>query len=155
METEKISNANLIVKIISIVFILLLLCLLFFGLFKLMNNKDDSMKVKFSSPDLKIFGETVVNGIINDIEDITANITIIGIRNYTFLDSEEKLVNTGESILVHFVGIGDSSEWKISFLLINSSLSLKMRCLDGRTNSNEPFAKEKCFWEANEGEIEV
>lgn len=120
------------------------------------NEKNNLGKIiDTNSPYLKIFGVSVILGTVNLIENQTASVKIIEIKNYTLLESRERLINVGDDIIIHFVGVGNNIKWKTNLLFINTSFSSKIRCLDGRINSNEVFTKDKCFWEANEEEIAI
>ena len=115
----------------------------------------NGMDTNSNSPPLKIFGEANILSTINIVENETANVTINKIINYTFLESQEKLIYEGENITIHFTGIGNEENWNTTLLSINNSFYLKIRCLDGRINSLESFTKEKCFWEADEEDIKT
>ncbi len=102
---------------------------------------------------LKIFGESQITGIIININDSIANVKIKEISDYTFLESQLKLIDVGDNIIIYFTGVGNKENWNTRLLSINTSFSSKIRCLDGRINSREQFTKEKCYWEVNEGDI--
>lgn len=120
--------------------------------------QSNNLKLSSTNPDLiplKIFGGANVIGTINTIKDQTINMKIDEIKNYTFLESKEKLIEEGDSIIIHVTGVGDKKDWNTKLLSMNTQFSSEMRCLDGRINSKEQFTKEKCFWEINEGDIKI
>ena len=104
---------------------------------------------------LKIFGEVNVVGTVTTIKDQIISIKIDEIKNDTFLESKIKLIEEGENIIIHVTGVGEKKDWNSKLLSINAQFSSKIRCLDGRINSKEPFTKEKCFWEINEEDIKL
>lgn len=110
-------------------------------------------------PILKIFGQADVDikvlDIIKSANSVNVNAKIITIKDYVLLESKETLLDEGEDISLYFSGVGNPDEWKTNQLSEGMSVNLEIRCLDGRTNSKDPFTKESCYWEADEMGVEV
>ena len=100
--------------------------------------------------ELDIFAEAVVEG---DVISNSENYILFKVNKIISYNSQQnfKLLEKGDTIKI-FISIINSKD-KINPSTYIKNFSGKIRCLDGRVNSLEPFNKDSCYWEALEDEI--
>ncbi len=133
----------------SLLFLIIPLLLISGCNYSLIKNKEDN------APKLNVFAKVKVLTLIEEINESGVLIEAKEIKDYTSLGSNERLLEKGDKIMVHFTGIGNKDSWKTNSLTSNDLISIEIRCLDGRINSNNPFTEDDCYWEGEESSIVV